>query len=95
MKLDSGIYSEAQRVVRTPKFRYIILGLVGAAVVPTAYMRRGYTVPAHSLDNINGVDTTKASVMGTEQRAAMTKGKSLQEMMDDDEVTYLMFSSIM
>lgn len=72
-----------------------MLGLVGAAVVPTAYMRRGYTVPAHSLDKINGVDTTKASVSGANEKVAMTKGKSLQEMMDDDEVTYLMFSSIM
>ncbi|CAI4036724.1 hypothetical protein SMKI_16G0380 [Saccharomyces mikatae IFO 1815] len=95
MKLDSGIYSEAQRVVRTPKFRYIMLGLVGAAVVPTAYMRRGYTVPAHSLDRINGIDTTKMPTAGASQKVAMTKGKSLQEMMDDDEVTYLMFSSIM
>ncbi|KOG99718.1 Spg1p [Saccharomyces eubayanus] len=95
MKLDSGIYSEAQRVVRTPKFRYIMLGLVGAAVVPTAYMRRNYTVPPHSLDRINGMDTTKMSVTGVDQRTVMTKGKSLQEMMDDDETTYLMFSSIM
>ncbi|CCC69731.1 hypothetical protein NCAS_0D01500 [Naumovozyma castellii] len=41
MKLDPKVYQEATRAAKTPHFKYLMLGLVCAATLPTSvYMQR-------------------------------------------------------
>lgn len=84
MKLDSRIYTEAQEMAREPHFKYLMLGLVCAAVVPTIYARR-YFLPHVQQSELN------------EQMNRLPKKESNAPQIErpsmiDDEMTYELFS---
>lgn len=92
MKLDSTIYSEAQKAARTPQFKYLILGLVCGTIVPTVYARH-YFLPHYPRD------------VSEQQMKEFPADKSISDVSKDDrsgtmrnideENTYMLISSIL
>ncbi|EDO19208.1 hypothetical protein Kpol_1050p66 [Vanderwaltozyma polyspora DSM 70294] len=70
MKLNSEVFKEAQLAARAPRFRYLILGLVCGAVVPTIYMRR-YIATRPSKESLQDINAIK------EQARAIEEGSKL------------------
>lgn len=91
MKLDSHIlYSEAQRAVKTPQFKYLMVGLACGAMMPTIYARH-YRLPAQQQQQQRIMLLPKQS---EEKKPA--KLHRLSAMGDvDEENTYMLISSIL
>ncbi|CAL9728059.1 hypothetical protein MOUN0_C01134 [Monosporozyma unispora] len=92
MKVDSNIYSEAQRAARTPQFRYLMLGLVCGAVVPTMYARH-YFLPHYPSQVL---EQERAMLPAKEQSVPQSK-PVVQRFMGgaEEENTYMLISSIL
>ncbi|CCF56726.1 hypothetical protein KAFR_0B04300 [Kazachstania africana CBS 2517] len=90
MKLDSKIYSEAHKIAQGPNFRYIALGMVCGAVVPTIYARR-YFHP--QLSQAALVEQEK-QLPELKNKTLVEKNKHIPNNMLDDDITYALFSSI-
>ncbi|SMN22369.1 similar to Saccharomyces cerevisiae YGR236C SPG1 Protein required for survival at high temperature during stationary phase [Maudiozyma saulgeensis] len=85
MKIDSNVYSEAQTLAKEPHFKYIMLGVVCGAVVPSMYARRYFSQRAKSSDVSEQENMPKADA-----NDKVTPRRSLI----DDELTYELYSSI-
>ena len=87
MKIDNRIYTEAQQLARQPTFKYLMLGLVSAAVVPTVYARHLY------LPYVKDRELTEQLSRLPAEESGVAKESLLPQW--DDELTYEMFSSIL
>lgn len=98
MKLDPGIYSEAQKLARGPRFKYLMFGLMCGAMVPTMAIRH-YSLPPIPKDIMDTKLEELPVIKSTAARRDMTKQmsppRSKSVFVDDDEATYILFSSIM
>lgn len=59
MKLDSKIYTEAQRVARSPRLSLLMLGVICGAMVPTMYMRN-HLLPRFMKEDLQDVAAVTA-----------------------------------
>lgn len=64
MKLDSKIYTEAQRAARFPRLSLLMLGVICGAMVPTMYMRK-YLLPRFRKEALQ--DISAVNMEGTHQ----------------------------
>ncbi|CAL9733452.1 hypothetical protein MOSE0_B01178 [Monosporozyma servazzii] len=87
MKLDSNVYSEAQRLARSPRFKYLMLGLVCSTVVPVTYARH-YSLPRYS-QQVRAQEVKEQNVVQSRW--------TVPRLMDDaeEENTYMLISSIL
>lgn len=89
MKIDPNIYSQAQRMVRIPHFKYLLLGVTCAAIVPTLYSKH-YYLPHYTLDVLN---KERELLPDKEQNVPQVRGENKYQI-TDEENTYRLISSI-
>lgn len=86
MKIDSNIFSEAQTLANEPHFKYIMLGVMCGAIVPSIYARRYFsqkTNPSNISEQTENAIKKETNENGTPRRSLI-----------DDELTYELYSSI-
>ncbi|CCK67841.1 Spg1p KNAG_0A01520 [Huiozyma naganishii CBS 8797] len=93
MRLDSKVYSEAQMAARMPRFKYLMVGLVCGAVVPTMYARH-YNLPHFDFQTMKEeMKVLPRQEQNVPQVTHIRHG--LAPIEDEDADTYLLMSSIM
>lgn len=70
MKLDSKILTEAQMAARAPRFKYLVLGLVCGAVVPSIYARR-YSDMLKTKDSLKDINSIKEQAKYIQEHSVM------------------------
>lgn len=90
MKLDSSIYSQAQRLARVPHFKYLLLGLACSAIVPTLYSKH-YNLPHYTLEVL---DKERELLPDKEQDVAQIRRENNYQVIDEENI-YRLISSIM
>lgn len=87
MKLDSNVYSEAQRLARYPQFKFWMLGLVCSAAVPVTYARH-YSLARHKQQPL---------AQDAKEQEIIPAPSTVPKFMDgaEEENTYMLISSIL
>ncbi|CCC70538.1 hypothetical protein NCAS_0F00540 [Naumovozyma castellii] len=92
MKLELRTYTEAHKYARSPRFKYLMYGMVATAILPTLYLSRHFH-PHYDPGMVESDIPMKKEVIRSRTSKLFNNVLPSHKYVLDDDLTLLLFSS--